>query len=305
LRGMVFSGPVTLAKEMMAGDFSFLGRMGLLGWASAAASLCAGAAGIAGGILLLGRRRLALRLHWVYGLARIAAVLSYMGMYLTLAEDLPREYRGIWLRTVYAVGTGEAMQLFYPIFVLAWFSRLSVILHMEGWRTPAGRAASRPAGPIWPTVLGAMGTFWASLELLSAAHKLLGMVLPFLAEPAAIHFVHMAVFLWVLPGAALSAMSLIWGVLLLRRRRSAMPWCIVQAACWLVWTASFPLMLTMTGSFPGVAIRLDWIVGMTASSVVSAIWPVFLLVWFTRPGIRAQVRSWGRGTSPVILEVPS
>ncbi|HUU58338.1 MAG TPA: hypothetical protein VMZ50_02240, partial [Phycisphaerae bacterium] len=43
LRGMVFSGPVTLAKEMMAGDFSFLGRMGLLGWASAAASLCAGA----------------------------------------------------------------------------------------------------------------------------------------------------------------------------------------------------------------------------------------------------------------------
>ncbi|HET6427172.1 MAG TPA: hypothetical protein VFJ30_02095, partial [Phycisphaerae bacterium] len=135
----------------------------------------------------------------------------------------------------------------------------------------------------------------------------LDMLLVLRAKPAIPHYVvHTAGFIWwICPRAALSALSLVWGVLLLRHRRSARVWCIVHATGSLVLTVSFPLIQTMTGSFPPVVNRLVLIVGMITSSAIGAIWPVFLLVWFTRPKVRAHVRSWGRGASPVILEVPS
>ncbi|HET6427174.1 MAG TPA: hypothetical protein VM389_11340 [Phycisphaerae bacterium] len=306
LGGVGSPGGAALLRGMMAGDFSSLKRMDADMPLAAAASLCAGAAGIAGGIMLLRRRPSALWLHWVYALARIAVALGCMTMYQQALAGLQDRSPEVWSRMMYRIATSQAMGLLYPIFVLVWFGQQSVIRHVAVWRTQGGRAASRPAGPVWPTVLGVMALIAGGQGLLQAELQLLGMVLFPWPEPGDLDArVQSATLLWTSPGALLSVLSLVWGTLLLRRRGSARVWCIVQAVASIAMAGALPLILTWTGWFADSPNRLDSILWTIMASALTAAWAVFLLVWFARPRIRAQVRSWGRGASPPAAEVPS
>ncbi|HUU23113.1 MAG TPA: hypothetical protein VM389_11330, partial [Phycisphaerae bacterium] len=104
-------------------------------------------------------------------------------------------------------------------------------------------------------------------------------------------------------------LSIVWGALLRRRAR------VGVALCWLYVAGAIVLAfaLPISGILAAVAIMeklgggylLDGAALLAIRTLAVLAWPAFLLIWLARPKIRAHVRSWGRGASPVILEVPS
>ena len=285
---------LSLMKEVSQGDFSSLTGGGLWPLVYMGASLCAAAAAIVGAVLLLRRRRFASRMHQLYAIVAIVAVVAYILAGWRVYGSFRQRREQMWVRMIYNLFTGSVEAVVYPVVVLVWFWRPAVQWEMRAWRTPAGRELSKPRQPVWPTVLGAMALLWGSTDLLAATLRLIGET----ALPWPVRVTNGIVRQWPLHvllslRVAVAALSVVWGVLMLRRKRSAVRWCRTFAVCSLALCVGTPVLSLMRGAFSRPGSRLDIIILMATSTVVGMIWPIFLLIWLARPKVRAQVKAWG------------
>ncbi|HUU23191.1 MAG TPA: hypothetical protein VM389_11720 [Phycisphaerae bacterium] len=260
---------------------------------------CTAALGILAGVLLLLRRRVALVLHWLYGLAAVAAQAMFVEAVLQGAGNGTQIY-GLFSRV--------GLCLVYPVLVTVWFSRRGVRRQMRFWRRRAGRMASKPADPLWPAVVGALALYWGAIGALSALLAGIGSFLPPAYSRIHTDFVpgweRLAAALCML---ILAVLSVAWGVLLRRRRRAGAALCWAFIVGSLIFALASPVLafvrwIELVGDLRFV---LDEVISVSSRSVALLAWPAFLLIWLARPKIRAQVRSWGRGASPVVPEVSS
>ncbi|HUU23114.1 MAG TPA: hypothetical protein VM389_11335 [Phycisphaerae bacterium] len=276
---------------------------GWWGLACVASFACGGMLAVLAGVMLLLRRRAALVLHWLYALG----VLGGVGLLLVFV--LGPEVEGVPARFLFRILTPMAMGLIYPVLVMVWFSRPSVRRHMRLWRSRAKRAASRPAGPIWPTVLGTLALYWGATGAMGALLAGIGLLLP-LKGPG-LHgmsygwYNHAVGWGWLV----LSGLSVAWGILLRRRRPAGVVLCWVYVAGAVMCALGTPIpavvrIIEIRWKFDAWFL-LQGAASLGARTLGMLAWPVFLLIWFARPGIRAQVRSWRAGPPPPVPEGPS
>lgn len=284
-----------VARCIGEGRFDLLiGYFGVGGLFYIGLSLCAGVLGIVGGILLLLRRRISLVLHWLYALAQVAA------LSLFVTDRLQWRYRAPYL-LLYDPLTRVGLSLVYPVLVMVWFSRPAVWRHARLWRRRAGRMASKPAGPIWPVVLGALTVYWGATGVLASSRALgLSMACDLKSFRWNVYYGTTMADRVMLGPAALAIIS---GALLWRRKRAgaALCWLYIAAALIMPLRALVPTLNCLVDAAGTGFLRMVWrqsgpelLIRRTLHTVKLLAWPVFLMIWLARPKIRAQVRSWGR-----------
>lgn len=254
---------------------------------------------------LLWRRRRGAALHVVYPLVAVPCLIA-----LPLLTLWAYGYRqpGLGCVLAYHCVGGALPGLAYAIFLLVWFRRGRIRQQLRAWRKgPAGAAAARPAGSVWPTVLGVLSMVLGGMGLFSKLWSSAGflMVKLFRAEGFFVPQGQYAAF-W-LVGAAAGLLLLVAGRLLHRRRPSG-------ATCHLIYAALEALIvigwavaaLTVTGSPArlGLSVLCAILASWLGIVLLGLIYPVFLLVWFTRPKIRSQVKAWRQPRPQVELPSP-
>jgi len=289
---------VGLARQLIQGDFG--GAMGKFeAWDIVCLSSfgCGGILGVLAGVMLLLRRRAALVLHWLYA-AGVAGGAGVLIVFVLLPDKGSTE-----AKLLFRVLTRLAVGLAYPLLVMVWFSRPAVWRHGWTWRTRAGRLASRPVGPIWPTVLGTLGLYWGAVGAVAALLAGIGLLLPLRGHnlPDMLRGWPTHVQAW--GSLVLSGLSIAWGVLLRRRRRVGVVLCWVFLVGSAVCTLGTPLpavlrVLRIWSKFDAWFL-LQAAVSLAVRILPLLVWPTFLLIWLSRPKIRAQVRSWGQPRSGV------
>jgi len=270
-------------------------------------SALAAGLGIVGGVLLLRRRRAGVVLLWLYALSMAAAVVLFVtGLARSLAGQgpitMPRYYYNLFVNA----GLGLA----YPVLVIVWLSRRSVRRHARGWRTREGRMKSRPPGPIWHGVVGTLALYWGAKKVLVSLLVLAGTFVPVRSgEDPWLSFLgaweHLV---FGSASLALGVLSIAWGVLLRRRKRAGviLCWVYVAGGALFAFASLIPGLLELLPRWTiSLELTLNVALALGDRFLNLLIWPAFLLVWFTRPKVRAHVRSWRRGAPPVAAEVPS
>ncbi len=241
---------------------------------------------VVAGVLLLRRRRLTIHLHWLCAVLTAAGgvpvVLYYVGLMSAMAE--PR-----WMAVV-NLAVGSVIRLAYPVFVVVWFCRKPVRRQMRAWRTRAGRVAARHVGIAWPTVLGALAMVGAGTHLASW----LTMLLFFsgrwgLTGTSFAKWGLLAVVLAELPVRLTEAAG---GWLLVRRHRGGIACLLIYAVTWLALSLAQSA-ISLALSAPRGGYPLAFLPHLIVYALLAAPFPVFLLVWFARPVVRAHIRTWG------------
>ena len=250
---------------------------------------------IVAGWLLFRHRRISRTLYFIWVPLDIVCSLAYIYVsdevlepFQTLRYSLPAAIVSIGLNVI----------------IVIWLVAPKHRKHMRAWRSPKGRANSKPTGPIWPTVLGVLAVVMAAEGLaVIVGYYAVG---PFQEPP-----------LWWLSeqqkGMALAAMiawaccfalQLTAGILLLRRRRATAICHGIFAALYgilivinpclsILLAPDFPALrdkLGLLGMLPYVAIGVAW-------KIPFLVYPIFLLIWFNRRTIRQQVRQWSAARS--------
>ncbi len=188
---------------------------------------------------------------------------------------------------------------------------------------PPAVAAARTKSPcVWPRVLGIVAIVFGSLGVLGGCMGLLFPILQSVFEDAVSKGGGPDIFGtmqgwqgWTLAGSVLgmviSVLLIVEGIGLLRRR----PWSIRLGYCWAVLKITFVLVNSIVGYFiqrdiqqamfqefanqgtpmPPIGPGFFEIMG-AFGIVVGIVWgwalPVFLIVWFSRSKIRAEVADW-------------
>ncbi|HET6427175.1 MAG TPA: hypothetical protein VFJ30_02110 [Phycisphaerae bacterium] len=263
-------------------------------------SFCPGILGVLGGALLLLRQRVALVLHWLYALAEVAVI----AVFLTDVRALEMRYTPNG--ALYGLLTRAGLRLLYPMLVMIWFSRPAVWGHARHWRTRAGRMASRPAGPTWPVVLGALAVYWGATGMLGSSLALgISMARDRRSFDWNVYRGTTMADCFMLGPAAL---SIIAGALLWRRKRAgiALCWAYILAGLIVPLGALVPTancLINAAGTeFLGRVWRASgWelLIDRTLHTLKLLAWPTVLLIWLARAKVRAQVRSWGQPRSGV------
>jgi hypothetical protein len=249
-------------------------------------SMCAGLLAVLAGVLLLLRRRAALVLHWLYALAGVATIALFLGVHgWQLAT---RRHGGVSWHD-YDELTRAGAGLVYPVLVMIWFGRFTVRRHVRSWRTRAGRIASKPAGPIWPAVLGVLAVYWGATGALSSSLSLVGRIAwldesggrwgPLWGSALAVADCAMV---------GLAVLSIVWGALLLRRKRAGavLCWVYIVAGVIVIPVVVAPVVMRWGSRFGGTTYP-GAVPGTASRAVMLLPWLVFLLVWLARPRIRA------------------
>ncbi len=158
--------------------------------------------------------------------------------------------------------------------------------------------------PAWPIVIGIISIVLASLGLLCFPLSIVSNKL----NPEAVEWekslpdwystytIVVSLF-----GVGMTIGLLIGGILLIRRRAIARPLHMLYGAfgafmCILGFVMLFTVVLPSlsAANFPPereIIVKIVSVVG----TIVGAVYPVFLLIWFSRGRIRDQVRSWAAG----------
>jgi len=288
-----FMSAWSTAGELWAGNFSLRSVLGLHAVGSAAWT-GQYLVGILAGILLLRGRRGAVVLHWAFAVVAVVAVTLMalgFGGFVQLMGTSP----GNLIITTCSMGASWLVDLAYPLFAFIWFCRTSVRRRVRAWRTPAGRAASAPAEAIWPTVLGIAALVLGGAALLHALTFLLGGITRVVMVGRFPAPIGGSVIRWTdLPVRALLVAA---GWLLLRRRWAGVVCALVYAVYSLldVGTKSAFVIRFYEANQASDRAMTPWLL-VQSFQLISLLAPaVFLIVWFARPRIRAEVRSWGAG----------
>jgi hypothetical protein len=249
---------------------------------------------LAAGLALYKRHVLGPALHVAWGI--LAALLGVTAAAAVFADHVGIFEPQAMLTETIPLSCGLVVTVGYPLFVVIWFSRRRVRRQMVPWRA----AAPVYSRPIWPAVIAALSLIKAGMDALRAigdTSRLLGwLVFPVngLGRPA------WATTLAVLEILGpLSALLLVpAGIALWQRRR----W---GATVHLVWAgaASAALMAWLLG---GAMVRGPWVwpFGQAFDVTVRMLYPVFVLIWFTRPRVRRQVAAWGGPERDAALAAP-
>ena len=253
---------------------------------------------LAAGLALYKRHVLGPALHVVWGI--LAALLGVTGVVagMVISTDslgIPR------LRTVLGsivpLSCGLVANAAYPAFVVVWFSRRRVRRQMVVWRT-AAPAYSRP---VWPAVVAALSLIKAGMDAVRSAAGT-SMLLSRLVFPED-WFGRLGAWTiasWVLAIlGSLSALLLVPGGIALWGRRR---W---GATIHLVWAsvASAALVASvLTGAMEGGP--WAWSFSRPYYATIRMIYPVFVLIWFTRPRVRREVAAWGGPERDAALAAP-
>ena len=253
---------------------------------------------IVSGMLLLLRRRAGMYLHLIWvPLAILTALSSPFVAWLTIRE----EFR---IFTALRAAFRCPVMVAYPIFILIWFARAKVRRHMQLWRTGAERAATKPLGRTWPTVLGAVAIVLGARYLLIGVPSIVIWIVWSIRNQDQMNPL-LGPWLTIGLRLALEALALartvlliVSGRLLLRRRREGATCCVIYAlmAGILVAFALGMRILSLRRFLPALDLRLGLIMLLQQLSVAlpSLAFAVFLLIWFHRRRIRQEVRSWPR-----------
>jgi hypothetical protein len=103
-------------------------------------------------------------------------------------------------------------------------------------------------------------------------------------------------------GLITKILLLIGGICLIRRRPAGLPLSVAYAlleliACVIALFIVLPVMANIDMAAPGPAgpsMKPIMMGSMLMGVLVGAVYPIFLLIWFARPSIRRDVRSWAR-----------
>ena len=230
-------------------------------------------------LAILIRRRWALLAAGVWAIVSMMVWLSFAG-YVSLNSQMLRPY---YTRSIYLT-IEVPYHLIVPGLVLCLLLGPSRRRQFQQW---VARAAPR-VQPVWPTVLGWLSMFHAAEGLMRLVDVLSSKVLFALALDskawwnAFLKDVGESSYLLAYLAMALLGIP---AVALLRRRRGA-GWLHVACAC-----------AVLAGLLMNIIKWTFYWDGPPASTgiiqeAITAVYPVFLLIWFLRPAIRRQVAQW-------------
>ncbi|MHC4717764.1 MAG: hypothetical protein ACYS5V_12400 [Planctomycetota bacterium] len=245
---------------------------------------------VVAGIWLLRRRRGAVGLHVLYAVAGLAGAAAGHWSDIAFNSRAPADVRRFVL---FYLATSLISDAAYPVLVAAWFARKNV---RRQWRHLRVRARPRPLSrskEAWPAVLAAVAAALGVTGVLDCSGKIaLDMMTMGRMVDAEIRL------MWIMPPVVsvqlpLAALLIASAPLLARRRRAG-------AVCQVVFAIG-AILLVVAGSVIGLALTRGgaaklgdpfWAASCVLGMLGALTCPVFLLVWFARPEIRAQVRSW-------------
>lgn len=281
------SGSAQILISVAKGDYSWLTRpqvlilLGLYALRGAADLTL-----VVAGWLLWRRRRGAGVLHLVAAAAAIPAA----ALPIVLVVGVPEHAFPQVLCTQIGL---ELLALSYPAFLLAWFARPSIRGEVKTWRGRPGPAAL-PAEPVWPAALGVVSMVLAGRHLFRFIWSFGSL---FLSPQSFLEGAGLGkALLWLfnaLLWTGVGVLLLVAGWRLCRRRRGAAVCHVVYA---LLAAAAVAYRLVLVGSWLP-ARGPDWytyasLADLGLRAIFSLAFPVFLVVWFLRPKIRRQLRSW-------------
>jgi hypothetical protein len=254
---------------------------------------------LAAGRALYKRHVLGPTLHVIWGvLAALLGVAAFVGGMVISTNSLRITQLRTMLGSIAPLSCGLVANAAYPAFVVVWFSRRPVRRQMAGWRATAP-AYSRP---VWPAVIAAISLIKVGMDVVRSAAGT-SMLLSRLVFPHDYRFGRLGAWTiasWVLAIlGSLSALLLVpAGIALWRRRR----W---GATIHLVWVGAASAALVasvLTGAMEGGP--WVWSFSRPYYATIRMIYPVFVLIWFTRPRVRRQVAAWGGPERDAALAVP-
>ncbi|MHC4718295.1 MAG: hypothetical protein ACYS5V_15090, partial [Planctomycetota bacterium] len=265
---------------------------------------------ILAGVLLLRRHRATAVLHPVYGVMAILAAALRVSTYCTTAYPAIARSDPYWAGVLlFSAGSNALIGVAYPIFAFVWFCRASVRRRVRSWRTVAGRARAKPDGPVWPSVLGVLSMVMGATALLYSVVELVIVVLQIRRASADEEAWDMAWSVVWAAAALVPVLLVISGWLLVRRRRRAMVCALgyaILACLFVVAMTAFPVfrclqLYSQRGQGPMTAGDVSVLIGTwVLRGVLSLVFPIFLIAWFARPTVRAQIAPWRVEKAPSI-----
>lgn len=164
--------------------------------------------------------------------------------------------------------------------------------------------AAPPKKPAWPVVIGIISIVIGGLFSLCTCVGI-PMNIAQRANPAVQELMEQFPEWWTawqiiggLLWLGLYILLLVAGICLVRRRAVGLPLHVTFALLGLIWciingVVTFRGMAGVELPAPmGASMKPFMLIGMFAGFVFGGAYPIFLLVWFSRPGIRQQVQSW-------------
>ncbi|HET6428982.1 MAG TPA: hypothetical protein VFJ30_11255 [Phycisphaerae bacterium] len=242
---------------------------------------------IAGGVLLLCRKRRAGQALHLLGAAALLAMVCMPGAAYAVRPGLPAYPSVIPPYNDFQKVAMILIDLVYPAVVLAWLAGRRLRPRPD---PPARR-------PIWPTVLGALAMAWAGGEFLRLAALVIGWVFlpPFLPAPATM--ASLALIGWHVLAAMAWLGACVSGWLLLRRRGAGASGLVACGTALLLLSLLLPCQQWMLWRMRGALRGAMWphlVASLALPAVGRLIFPSAVLIWMARRTIRDQVRSWGR-----------
>jgi len=243
----------------------FLTQVGL----AALSPLLAGA-----GLAMLTRHWLGRALHLVW--APAAGALAVAGL-VAGATQAPEHF---WEYAISA-SVKSLLGLAYPLFLLVWLTHRPVRRQLEL------RNADRPAyaRPIWPTVLGV-------LAILLSGHALGDLVQKLCWAPGRISRTPLG---WMqgywavnILASLLAVVLLAGGVALRKRRRVG----IQRLRLWAVLMLAALLARSALETIAYRGMQLQPILHAIFMPLLEGAFPVFLLIWFSRPAVKEEAARW-------------
>ncbi len=278
-----------LMSQVMATGRPSLSGIDTLGGAGMGAGNIASMVLVVAGVLLLRRRRLTIHLHWLCAALTAVGGVLWALLYIRVRSGMAEPRWGILVN----VAVGSVIRRAYPVFVIVWLCRKPVRRQMRAWRTRAGRVAARHIGIAWPAVLGVLAMVGAGTHLVGWLFRFAGGLL-FVGEwaPTGNSLAEWALFAVVLAELPVRLVEATGGWLLVRRHRGGGACLLIYAVTWLALSLAHPaISLALYAARGGYPLRS--VAGAIVYALLAAAFPVFLLVWFARPKIRAQVGAWG------------
>jgi hypothetical protein len=158
-----------------------------------------------------------------------------------------------------------------------------------------------PKPPVWPLVVGILSTIFGSLGLLCACASIPMNIMNPAAQQALQQFPEWWRTYQIISGLfgfLMAVVLLSGGICLIRRRPAGLPLSVAYGVLGLIGSvlntiitvsgmAGFQMPGPMGGSMKSV-MMVSPFVGL----IFGAGYPIFLLIWFARPSIRQEVRSW-------------
>lgn len=169
-----------------------------------------------------------------------------------------------------------------------------------GAQPPVQTWSNPPRKPVWPTVIGVISIVLASLAIIctpvslaiNAANPAYANLMGRLPEWFATYQLVATFF-----GIGASFLLLAGGIQLVRRRPSARAILLIYAGIGLA--GQVVGLLAVGSALSGADLagpeRAGFIGGMCGGMVAGLAYPVFLLIWFLRGGIRREMATWSPG----------